>query len=44
MKAMSPGINDPMTAVTCIGYLRSILVRLTEQGGRPPCIATRSKA
>ncbi len=23
---MSPGINDPMTAVTCIGYLRSILV------------------
>jgi uncharacterized membrane protein len=28
LKAMSPGINDPMTAVTCIGYLRSILVRL----------------
>ena len=29
IKAMSPGINDPMTAVTCVGYLRSILVRLT---------------
>lgn len=32
LKAMSPGINDPMTAVTCIGYLRSMLVMLA---GRP---------
>ena len=31
LKALSPGINDPMTAVTCISYLRSILVRLTER-------------
>jgi uncharacterized membrane protein len=28
VKAMSPSVNDPTTAVTCIGYLRSILVRL----------------
>ncbi len=28
IKAMSPGINDPTTAVTCVDYLRSILVRL----------------
>ena len=33
IKAMSPGINDPMTAVTCISYLRQVLVRLS---GRPP--------
>lgn len=31
VKAMSPGINDPTTAFTCIGYLRSILVRLVER-------------
>lgn len=35
IKAMSPGINDPATAVTCIGYLRSILVRLTERADLP---------
>ncbi len=28
VKAMSPGINDPTTAWTCVGYLRSILARL----------------
>lgn len=28
VKAMSPGINDPTTACTCAGYLRSILARL----------------
>lgn len=28
VKAMSPGINDPTTACTCVGYLRSILARL----------------
>ena len=32
VKAMSPGINDPTTACTCVGYLRSILVRLAERG------------
>ena len=31
LKSMSPGINDPATAVTCIGYLRAILVCLTER-------------
>ena len=31
LKSISPGINDPATAVTCIGYLRAILVRLTER-------------
>lgn len=31
LKAMSPGIADPATAVTCIGYLRAILVRVTER-------------
>ena len=35
LRAMSPGVNDPMTAVTCIGYLRSILVRLTERADPP---------
>lgn len=30
IKALSPGINDPATAVTCIGHLSAILVRLTE--------------
>ena len=31
LKAMSPGINDPTTAVTCMGYIRAVLVRLTER-------------
>jgi uncharacterized membrane protein len=35
LKAISPSINDPMTAVTCIGYLRSILVRLAERADPP---------
>ncbi len=35
LKAMSPGINDPATAVTCIGYLRSVLVRLAERADPP---------
>jgi uncharacterized membrane protein len=36
IKALSPAINDPMTAVTCIRYLRSILVRLTERATPTP--------
>lgn len=36
VKAMSPGINDPTTACTCVGYLRSILVRLAEREFPPP--------
>ena len=35
LKAMSPGVNDPMTAITCISYLRSILVRVTERAQLP---------
>lgn len=35
LRAISPGINDPMTAVTCISYIRSILVRLTERADPP---------
>lgn len=29
VKALSPGINDPTTATTCVGYIRSILVTLS---------------
>ena len=28
LRAVSPGVNDPTTAVTCIGYLTAILERL----------------
>ncbi|MDQ3065752.1 MAG: DUF2254 domain-containing protein [Actinomycetota bacterium] len=28
LRALSPGINDPTTAVTCIGYLQAIIERL----------------
>ncbi len=35
LKALSPGMNDPMTAVTCISYLRSLLVRLAERESPP---------
>jgi uncharacterized membrane protein len=28
LRAISPGINDPTTAVTCLGYIRSLLERL----------------
>ncbi len=35
MRAMSSSINDPATAVTCIGYLRSVLVRLTQRAPLP---------
>jgi uncharacterized membrane protein len=31
LRALSPGINDPATAVTCIGYIRAVLVRLTSR-------------
>jgi len=32
IRALSPSINDPTTAVTCIGYLRSLLVRVAQRG------------
>lgn len=35
LKAMSPGLNDPTTAVNCIGYLRAILVRLAARSSPP---------
>jgi uncharacterized membrane protein len=35
LKAMSPSVNDPTTAVTCVGYLRAILVCLTERAAEP---------
>jgi uncharacterized membrane protein len=28
LRAISPGVNDPTTAVTCIGYLRAVLEQL----------------
>jgi uncharacterized membrane protein len=31
LRAISPGINDPTTAVTCIGYLKDVLEHLTER-------------
>ena len=37
LRAVSPGINDPATAVTCIGYLRSILTRLAQRD-LPPAV------
>ncbi len=39
IKALSPGINDPATAVTCVAYLRAVLIRLTE---RAPAASLRS--
>ena len=41
LKAVSPGINDPMTAVTCISYMRAVLVRLTER--ETPAAVRRSE-
>lgn len=37
VKAMSPGINDPTTAFTCVGYVRSILVTLSARP-MPPVV------
>lgn len=31
LRALSPGINDPTTAVTCISYIRWVVVRLAAQ-------------
>lgn len=35
LKAMSPGINDPTTAVTAISYIRGILVELARRSFPP---------
>jgi uncharacterized membrane protein len=37
IKALSPGVNDPATAVTCIRYLGTILARLAERS-LPPAV------
>ena len=37
VKALSPGINDPTTAATCIGHLRAILERLAGRS-LPPAL------
>lgn len=36
VKALSPGINDPSTAATCIDYLGSLLLDLAVRRGWPP--------
>ncbi|MCA1599746.1 MAG: DUF2254 domain-containing protein, partial [Chloroflexi bacterium] len=52
LKAMSPGINDPTTAVTAIGYLGAILARLARHelpspvrrdGGSPVTVVVRQR-
>jgi uncharacterized membrane protein len=35
IRALSPSVNDPTTACTCIGYMRSILVRLATRPWPP---------
>ena len=37
MKALSPGINDPMTAVACIDHLGALLVALAGRDIPSPC-------
>ena len=37
LKALSPGINDTTTAINCIDYLGSILVRLAPRQIQSPC-------
>jgi uncharacterized membrane protein len=32
LRAVSPGVNDPTTAVTCIGYITAVLERLAARG------------
>ena len=33
-RALSPGVNDPMTAMTCIDWMQSALIQLTQR--KPP--------
>ncbi|HEX2220470.1 MAG TPA: DUF2254 domain-containing protein [Gemmatimonadales bacterium] len=49
LKALSPGVNDTTTAVTCVDYLGAVLLRLTNRridvlhlgpGGQPRVLAT----
>jgi uncharacterized membrane protein len=43
VKALSPSVNDPTTATTCIGYLQGILERIatTPAPARVRCLADR---
>jgi uncharacterized membrane protein len=36
VRALSPSVNDPTTAVTCVGYLGAILERLAAKGTPEP--------
>jgi uncharacterized membrane protein len=40
VKALSPGINDPTTAVTCVDRLAQLLLRAAA-GGQPPAVYRR---
>lgn len=43
VKALSPGINDPSTATTCIDYLGSVLLGLARRKTWPPPEATEDQ-
>lgn len=43
VKALSPGINDPTTAITCLNYLGSILSLIVERRMSPRCMMARGK-
>lgn len=43
VKALSPGINDPTTAITCLNYLGSILNIIIERQTPSPCRFSRGK-
>lgn len=40
LRAIAPGVNDPSTAVTCIGYLQDILIELAARP-LPPSVGVR---
>lgn len=39
LRALSPGINDPTTAITCFGYLRAVLELLASRDDPPSVLA-----
>lgn len=43
LKALSPGINDTTTAVTCVHYLSAVLARLAARRLSAPCQAEGGK-
>lgn len=43
VKALSPGINDPTTAITCLDYLGSILSIVSERHMPSPCRSNAGK-